>query len=351
MDYCKIHFGKSLNDLSYQDILGYFQTERIETDQMEFKSLNSNGDINAKFPKLIESVSGFLNSSGGILIWGAPEGVKPSGKKEKVFIGDLTPFGSELEKDWLISKISDSIIPLPNQINAKILDNKGTCICVFEIQESEYAPHQTSHTYYMRIDGQTKPAPHHYVEALFKKIRYPNIEAHLQVLDAAIEPDRNYKILVRFVFFNWSPLQNEENLSFNLIAAHGRIKGSAPGDSRQIQIHEGSGYFRDRIKDVFYYGQPIEETVEIFYNRYLVQQEDFKVPLVLSFAGRFSPMKTSEYMLHLNFEHNISNKSQWIQGFIISKNENRLIKDIKEEMGISKEKSIKVVMDRQLSKA
>ncbi|MBL0145403.1 MAG: putative DNA binding domain-containing protein [Chitinophagaceae bacterium] len=83
MDYCTSHFGKRLNDLTIQDIESYFQQERIETDQLEFKSISQHGNLNDKILGIQRSICAFLNSSGGLLIWGAPEGKKYMKKKKR----------------------------------------------------------------------------------------------------------------------------------------------------------------------------------------------------------------------------------------------------------------------------
>lgn len=91
MDYCTAHFGKKLEDLTFHDIENFFSVERVETDQLEFKSINLKGGLDEKFPGIQKTVGAFLNSSGGLLIWGAPDGKLTSGKKEKAFVGSLTP--------------------------------------------------------------------------------------------------------------------------------------------------------------------------------------------------------------------------------------------------------------------
>src|SRR5437867_2114066 len=114
MDFCSIFFGKPLNDLSYQDIEDYFIHEQIETNQIEYKSINEVGDLNPKIKALAENITAFLNSEGGIIIWGAPIGKEKAGQKEKVFQGDLTPISELFEKDRFVNKVSSLIIPLPN---------------------------------------------------------------------------------------------------------------------------------------------------------------------------------------------------------------------------------------------
>src|SRR5690349_16525837 len=110
MDFCTPHFGKPLNDLTIDDVNAFFATEKIETDQLEFKSFG--GLTNDNYKGITRTISAFLNSKGGLLIWGAPVGTVVTGRAEKVFQGALTPINEILAKDPLISKVSDSITPL-----------------------------------------------------------------------------------------------------------------------------------------------------------------------------------------------------------------------------------------------
>ena len=113
MDICKIVFGKSIDDLSYKDIENYFNEEKSESDQVEYKSINEKADSQPSFQKLAETVCGFLNSNGGVLVWGAPRGIKKEKRNEKIFVGPLTPSFSLIEKDKFINKISNLITPIP----------------------------------------------------------------------------------------------------------------------------------------------------------------------------------------------------------------------------------------------
>lgn len=212
MDFCTPHFGKTLNEIGIADIQNFFSEERTETDQLEFKSINKRGCLSEKFPGIQKAVCGLLNSSGGLIIWVAPEGKKITGKNEEIYIGELTYFDQILEKDNVVSRISDSIVPLPNSVRVSVISSEGKSIIILEIDSSDYAPHQLSGIYFMRIDGQTKSAPHHYIEALFKKIKYPNIEAFPKINQIEVKEGK-YNMKFSVFFFNWSPLQNEEMLS------------------------------------------------------------------------------------------------------------------------------------------
>lgn len=339
MDYCTAHFGKSLTELNINDIQTYFSVERIETDQLEFKSIHNSGNLNDKFLGVQRTVTAFLNSIGGLVIWGAPEGQKIEGKKEKTFKGDLTFFDQILEKDFIISKISDSIIPLPNNIRTVILNEENKSIVIIEIDSSEYSPHQTANSYYMRIDGQTKPAPHHYIEALFKKIKYPNIEAFLKITKAEVYQNK-YKINFDVYFFNWSPLQNEEKLSFRVVTdgVFGRFQ--YPQFSHLYAL-EGHEYFKENTKDIFFFGEPILESEVIMFDPQKLAIEGYKARLGVTFGGRFSPRKSSEYILDLSKLYELD-----VNEIVISKSENKLTKDLQDEKGVTKELIIKTFMNR-----
>ena len=120
--FSKLYFNKNLEDLVYEDLTTYFIDERIESDKLEFKSYNQKGNSSEKFNGICKSIAAFLNSGGGLLIWGAPSGakrqvkVKQQVKIVKIFIGQLEPIDHILEKDQLINKITDRITPLPSGI-------------------------------------------------------------------------------------------------------------------------------------------------------------------------------------------------------------------------------------------
>lgn len=200
MDYSKIYFDKTINNLSFQDIVAFFIEPKEEYTKIEFKSFSAQyGNFNVNLEGVIRGICAMLNSEGGILIWGAPEGIVPTGQKEKIFQGNLTSVSDLKTKDWIINKISDSITPLPIGINVAILVENQNIVYVFEIQQSTYPPHQYKNTYYARLDGQTKPAPHYLIDALFKKITYPNIEGYIS-LDKISHNGSNYFWIFQFSF-------------------------------------------------------------------------------------------------------------------------------------------------------
>ena len=193
MGYAKSFLGKELYEISYADVEYFFKDVKEESDKIEFKSFYSNDEkhFNHKESGIIRAICGMLNSDGGLIIWGAPMGKSISGRKEKIYEGSLSPLEISIEKDAFISKISNVISPSPKGIKFQRLEKNGKYVYLVEIPQSEYAPHQYNNVYWMRLDGQTRAAPHHYIEALFKKITYPNLQGKL-ILDSVTTSESSY---------------------------------------------------------------------------------------------------------------------------------------------------------------
>ena len=181
-------FNKSIHQLQLDDIISFFKNAKTETDKIEFKSyldfVNSNTTKSTrdkeKLNDIFKSICAFLNSDGGILIWGAPQGKNVGDLKEKVYSGELTPVEYKIEKDQFINRIASEINPTPHRVLFhQIVINQESFCYIFEVSKSEFAPHQNKGTYYIRLDGSTRPAPHYYVEALIKKVSFPKVEAYM----------------------------------------------------------------------------------------------------------------------------------------------------------------------------
>lgn len=286
MNLCEIYFNKpTLEDLTFEDIKVFFEEEREETETLEFKSGHSEMDM-ASFnkvlaDKIIRSIASFLNSSGGILIWGAPQEQAIEGKKEKFCQGDLRPINISKTKDQLINKITGEISYLPTGISLKKLENEGLFVYVFDVRESQSKPHQYMGKYFIRLDGQTQHAPHYLVDALFKQIKYPDIECYLRF--GEIRQLRGLlSISVAVGIFNFSQLINEKNVSYQLIAEKGSFELS--------RIIHSVNHVR------LNYGRPISHTHVWHITIDEFQQLD-EVMFVLAVDGEKSPSKSSTYKL------------------------------------------------------
>lgn len=339
MDYSKAYFGKNLNKLLYQDIVDYFLVEKEESDKIEYKSFSEHhGNFNNKLDGVIRGICAFLNSEGGILIWGAPEGVKLEHRKEKIFQGELSPVNELVEKDSLISKISDSITPLPIGISVQVLNNDNKYVYIFEIQKSEYKPHQFKNTYYARLDGQTKPAPHYLIEALFKQIKYPNIEGYIKPTKISTDGSKFF-LDIEIFLFNFTELQNEENAFFRLMCKEGIFTRSlTPGNEEMFGYNGHMLIFKNFI-DILHFGAGNLHSERLQFSPYTREVE-----LDLMFGGKKSPMKRSNYKLNLSLID--LNKPDNPNYLITEMNENKTSAEIQSELGYSKERTIKEFLGR-----
>lgn len=345
MDYTKTYFNKSIDDLEYSDIESFFSEEKEESNTIEFKSYSSiHGNFNKNIEGVIRGICAFLNSDGGVIIWGAPEGTVIDGRTEKVFVGTLSPVDEMKEKDWLINKVSDSITPLPVGIKVNTLEKDGAYVYVLEVQQSTYSPHQFKNIYYARLDGQTKPAPHYLIDALFKKITYPQIEGYIK-LDSISSEGGDMFLDITIFIFNFSQLQNEEKVSFRLMCAEGIFTKSQLPQFADMYMYDGHQLVHKDLIDVLHFGAPNIHQERIMFNiAQLNSDYEGKVRLFLSFGGRFSPFKVSDYTLDLS-------KRDWSKPdepnyLMIEMKENVLSSDYQKEVGSTRETTLKKILNR-----
>jgi len=346
MNYSEAYFGKKLSDIEYTDIENFFIEEKDESNTMEFKSYSAEyGNISKNIEGVIRGICALLNSEGGILIWGAPEGAKIEGRQEKIFVGNLSPVSELKEKDWLINKISDSITPLPVNINVKIIEKDHVYIYVFEIQRSKYSPHQFKNIYYSRIDGQTKPAPHYLIEALFKKIKFPRLEGFIKLDKISFNKANSYFLDVSIFIFNFTELQNEENVVFRLMCPQGIFTRSQIPQYQDMYDFNGHQLVGKNLIDVLHFGGPNIHSERIVINPHeLLHKHENKVDLILYFGGKYSPLKSSEYKLDFS---KIDWKNQDDPNYLFEQiEENILPSDKQKELNNTREKTLKSILKR-----
>lgn len=345
MDFTTGYFGKSIKDISYQDVASFFTEPRTESDKIEFKSYSTTfGNLNKSFDGINRGICAFLNSEGGILIFGAPQGVLPPDGKEKIYQGTLTPVNEFWEQDRIINKISDSITPMPVGINVAILNEGANYMYVFEIQQSNYNPHQFQNTYYARLDGQTRPAPHYLIEALFRKIKYPNIEGYIK-LEKLRYTHPFYYLDISIAIFNFSPLQNEENVSFRLTCSGGSFTKAIDTQYQNLYTMSGHQLVKEPFIDVLHFGTPHKYNETLMFNSESVLYDaDNEVYIVLSFGGKYSPAKTSTYKLDFRKINGLPTTNP--NGIISFIEENILYSERIAALGTTREKVLKEFLGR-----
>lgn len=351
MTYIENYFGKKkIDEITYEDVVSFFSEDKEESDKIEFKSfvnkdVSSDKDehLNQKIKGVIRSVSGFLNSEGGLLIWGAPKGEESKGKKEKVFNGELSMVEELFEKDQLISKLTDSITPSPKGILYHRIEHDGKYIYLLEVFKSNYSPHQFDNRFYMRIDGQTKPAPYHYIEALFKQIKFPNINGYIKLEDWSLDNTSQrsrYHLNFKVFIFNHSKLQNDYNVSYRIVCSVGKFQ-SWDGHYQDEGVSYEMGGHEKRVvnfKDVIHYGEPIYHNECVVFDAQELSRVSGQVEIVLVFGAKKSPMKICTYKLQIN-QQAPADLNDWF----IEINENQMMS---EGIDVTEEDKLKGFLDR-----
>ncbi|MET3115392.1 hypothetical protein AAKU52_003141 [Pedobacter sp. CG_S7] len=330
--YSNIYLGKALHELNYEDIETFFKQEHIESETLEFKSYSTKGAFDDQLNKgIIRGINAFLNSSGGILIWGSPVGTKPEGRSEEIFVGELSPVNILKEKDALINMISSRISPLPIGISVQILEREENYLYVFEVQQSISKPHQFNERYYVRLDGQSKPAPHYLVDALFKQIKYPEIGGYIKFEKANYDDLGNLTLSISVFICNFSQLQNEEKISYQIVVVPGTID------------RNGNGVYHSELTDVLHFGKPIRNGFNISITGHEYINKLSIIKFMLSFGGKLSPAKISSYTLKLK---QLPDNHKNANSLITEIEENVLFSDHQKKLGKGKETFIKDILER-----
>ncbi len=305
MNYPKQYFGKELNELAYKDIEKYFVEAKEESDKIEFKSYHNPDEKNhtEKENGVIKAICGLLNSEGGLVIWGAPIGQIITGKKEKIFMGALSPADKLIEKDSFISRVTDLITPSPKGIKFQTLESSGKYIYIIEVEQSFYSPHQFRNIYYMRIDGQTKPAPHHFIEALFRKVTFPKLEGYVTI-DSISTDGTNYIMQISNIIFNKSKLQNEDEIYYRLLVTVGKFANyGVYYDRDKVYTLKGHELRVYNAKSTLYYNEPLTNSEQVVFNPYDLMKSDMECQIFLYFGGKKSPLMISQYKLRIDNIH------------------------------------------------
>jgi len=324
----KVLFGKSIDQLKENDIITFFARHQKENDKLEFKSFKTSntGDQRGQdrkgkdiLHKIICTISAFLNTDGGVLIWGAPEESADS-EKGKIFSGKLAPVPTSYEKDQLINIIISTINPTPTRISFSAVPiAEGGFVYIFEVAASDFGPHQVRGTYYMRLDGQTKYAPHQYVDALIKKIKVPRLtmDFHFGNIDRI-----NDLIYLCFTIgiANRSQFINERNVYLKLDTFACILKEGDDFQDPDIETH-----INYKISDTLYYGKPVTFYFTLVSTLYRGTGKR-RIPISAELLGDQSPIIHSHYEIEIEFTKSLQPKYT-----LLSMQENQYLTEIIEE--------------------
>lgn len=205
--FSEILFGKQSDEITFEDVEAFFQSEKEESSVLEFKT----GDV--EIISLYKEICAFLNTEGGLIIVGSPRESKiPIGKHEKIVCkGNLT-YSKFSGKDWIYQKVMSNVVPAPVQISVKEFIKPNGSVFLIDVPQSLHPPHQSDADgrYYIRMDREAKPAPHGLIKALFDKRRVPVLEGKINSIET-----KDYIDEVEFILNNNSKIP-AENVGFNI---------------------------------------------------------------------------------------------------------------------------------------
>ena len=220
------------------------------------------------------------------------------------------------------------------------LENAGHYIYIIEVDQSFYTPHQFRNIYYMRIDGQTKPAPHHYIEALFHKITFPKLEGYIKI-DSIKTDGQRFIVQVSNMIFNKSKIQNEHNIYYRVIVTVGKFAQFGIYTSKdKIYTMEGHELRVNNAKSTLYYDEPLMNSEIIVFNPFELNKENNECEIMLFFGGEKSPLMISEYKLKIE-THLIKDLNK----LIITMNENKYSFENSDKSELSETDKMKIILD------
>jgi hypothetical protein len=192
-------------------------------------------------------------------------------------------------------------------------NNDTKSIVIIEVDKSIERPHQFDNRYYIRLDGQTRVAPHYLIKALMMSKDFPIIRGQVRIKDIAIRGNDIF-LTFRYLLFNTSHFNNEKNVFLRIIAH--------PGNIYINHNNVGPSYSEDI--PILSHGRPIMSTFVLRLNTQLIQQT---VEILFQFGGEKSPSKTSTYKYNI-MHHLIAGKVADESIYLLEKNENKLPSDV-----------------------
>jgi hypothetical protein len=171
-------------DLDYSRLEEFLNIEQEENLNLDFKTVNdsrlTNRDDKKNFAK---ALSGFANSSGGIIVWGCDARKNPSG------IDCITSLNGISNAKQFLSKLNEltgmAVSPIVDRVQHKIIDgNNEKQFAVTYVPESESGPHMAKlgeDRYYKRSGDSFYRLEHFDLEDMFGRRPKPKLDLYTKI--------------------------------------------------------------------------------------------------------------------------------------------------------------------------
>jgi hypothetical protein len=150
---------ESLGQIQIEDIKKLIENKIEEFLHLDYESIPAI----VQYDGLAKHISGFLNTAGGIVVFGVSE------ERQRI------PFRitwATIKKETLESNLYQKINPWYEGIKIRHIQNPNNDaqrIFVILVPKSKRPPHMANHTYYIRLNFQTKPISHEQVSRIFRQ--------------------------------------------------------------------------------------------------------------------------------------------------------------------------------------
>jgi len=164
VSFVKHLFNKSsLEDIEASDVVQLVENRVEESLHLDYERIPKK---HLEYDGLAQHTSGFLNTSGGVIVFGVAE------KREKGrHIPDHITWSS-LEKEGVENNLWQKIDPWNDNIRIlpiKNIENDTQRIFLIYVPKSKTPPHMANGRYYMRLNFQTRQMGHNQVLSIFRQ--------------------------------------------------------------------------------------------------------------------------------------------------------------------------------------
>ncbi|MDW5562988.1 MAG: ATP-binding protein [Methanomassiliicoccus sp.] len=180
-NFANTYFGKSLFEISEDDVSDFVMRKIEENLTLEYKGIKAL----TKRAEIGKEISAFANSSGGLLLVGISEQNARDGRS-KIPVGIEGNNEKCYTKEWFSQVILSGIQPHVNDIDVVSIqiDNGTSNIFIVDVPSSPFSPHMSccdDHQYYERIGARSEPMEHYQVDYHFGKRLRPDLRPQLIV--------------------------------------------------------------------------------------------------------------------------------------------------------------------------